>query len=105
MRPQKGTKAYRQETVAVFYGIDPKTLTVQPVWLSRDRMLTTFVGEQLVSHFVMGARSPSAEIVAAWGLTDILELTPATDARYSPRVKKLEAKAAAMRAVPLPADG
>ena len=69
---RKGTKAYRNETVEVFWGINRKRGRIESVYLTRGGVLS-MMGEDAVTvtHPIMPGRDAKHEIVVVFGLTDV----------------------------------
>jgi hypothetical protein len=74
---KRGTKAYEQEIISVFYGINPKRRRVESVSQQRNGVLSKMNDDSvLVTHHVSPGRKAETEIDIVWGLTDIFS-TPA----------------------------
>lgn len=67
-----GTKAYKQEIVEVFYGINPRTKRVERVSRTRDGTLSKMGADAtFVTHHIMPDRKAETEIVVVFHLTDV----------------------------------
>lgn len=97
--PKKGTKAWKGEITTVFYGINPETLEVDRVTMTRDRTISRLSKSGAMhTHHVLQGRDPRTEVNVVYHLTDIVQLPAFLAAGDKPQVKELEAKAAAMKA-------
>lgn len=95
----KRTKAYQNETIAVWYGIDRKTKSVHMVWESRSGSLSrSGKGVEPYTHHMSPGRQASTEIVVVFHLSDLFSTSPAlmNDEFNKKRVAELEARAAAL---------
>lgn len=67
-----GTKAYQQEIVEVFYGINPRTKRVERVSRTRGGSLSKMGADaNFVTHHIMAGRNAETEIVVVFHLTDV----------------------------------
>jgi hypothetical protein len=94
------TKYLHEETIATFYGINPRTFEVERVSLTRGRTLKKWTNaKEFMTHPIPPGRRPKAEIVTAWGLTELIEVLPHES--YSEgtkrKVDELRAKAGELR--------
>lgn len=94
------TKRQNSEYVTVYYGINPKTFTVESIWQQRDGTLVKSAASGIGGqHYPLKGRSAEHEILVVWHLTDIVS-TPVNfiDAEFAKESRrKLEEKAAAMK--------
>lgn len=83
------------------YGIDPVTLLVSAVTVTRGGVLTLFrKAGRTSSYRIRGGKPPRSEVVRVFGLSDVLVLTPEMIAAHGdihPLVAALEQDAAARR--------
>ncbi len=97
MSPKKGTKAYKTETIQLFWGINPRTHIVEQVSLSRDGVIR--LGSY--SHVIHPSNKnrPDAEIRLVFELTDLFSVPTFlwSDENTKRRVEELRAKAAAQK--------
>jgi hypothetical protein len=98
----KSSQELREEITTTFYGINPKTLHVESVTLSRGMMLQRWRGDANPSGFkIKGGRPPRSQVAAVFGLTDILSLSALEDYLVGsgdhPSVADLKDRAAGMR--------
>ena len=91
------TKADRQEYIEVFWGINPRTKSVESVHRQRDGLLSKMSSDGTIrSHPVLPGRMAQSEIVIVFGLTDVfgVSVAMAESASVKQRVADLEAKVA-----------
>ncbi len=98
MSPKKGTKAYKTETVQLYWGINPRTHSVEQVSLSRDG----FIRRGGSAHLIHPSNKtrPESEIRLVFELTDLFGVPPFlwNDESTKRRVEELTAKATAQKA-------
>lgn len=100
--PKKGAPSWRGQFVYVYYGIDPKTLTIKAVGQTRDGSLKARDGNTGGStHSVTPGRIGMIEVTIAFGLVDVIAIPGNLAASDNPALKRLEEKAAAMRSARL----
>ncbi|PWS38086.1 hypothetical protein DFH01_01925 [Falsiroseomonas bella] len=95
---KRGTKAYEQEIVWVFYGINPTKKRVERVSQQRNGVLSKMNDDAVfVTHYVMPGRKAETEIVIVFGLTDVfgVPVSSADSEWVKKQVAELEAKARA----------
>jgi hypothetical protein len=74
----KTSEQLRAELINLFYGIDPRTLFVGSVTVSRGGVLTCRrTGKQPSSYRIRGGKPAYDEIVRVFGLTDLISISPA----------------------------
>jgi hypothetical protein len=96
---KKGTKAWNNEIVRQFYGINVLTDKVENFHLSRDNTLSRWNDDDvLIKHHVMRGWQVESELNVVFHLVDIIELPLVLDGSNKSRIEKLEAKAAERRA-------
>ncbi len=98
----KTSRQWQDEITTTFYGINPKTLHVESVTLSRGMMLQRWRGDAGPSGFqIKHGRPARSQVAAVFGLTDIMSLTSAEDRIVDgddhPRVTDLKARASGLR--------
>jgi hypothetical protein len=97
----KTSEELRAELTMTIYGIDPATLLVSAVTVTRGGVLTLFrTGGRSSSYRIRGGKPPRSEVARVFGLTDILVLTPemaAAPGGPHPLIAALEQAAAARR--------
>jgi hypothetical protein len=94
------TRQQNEETVTVYYGIDPKTFEVARVPLTRGGTLSRMGKEAMQEfHQVTRGRNPQSEVVIVFGLTDIVSVPIQLEesAGTEQRITELRAKAAEMK--------
>lgn len=95
---RKGTNAWKNETVSVFYGINRNSLKVERVSLSRDRVITRLIDRFLANSHPLGGRSARDELGTVFDLDEVIEFHPAFEPRWDDlRLKALEEKAVDMK--------
>jgi hypothetical protein len=72
------TKRENEETVEIFYGINPRTFEVDSVFLTRGGTLRKH-GRDLATatHHILHGRDARTEIIIVWHLTDLVSFAPA----------------------------
>ena len=97
----KTSEQLRAELTMTIYGLDPATLLLSTVTVTRGGMLTLFrKGGRTSSYRIKGGKPPRSEVVRVFGLTDIVVLTAETAAAHGadhPMVAALEQDAAHRR--------
>jgi hypothetical protein len=95
------TKRQQDETVSVFYGLNPRTLEVDTVYVTRGGDLTkwTKAGNTHTHHNSHHPNDPRTEIIIVYELTDLIETSPelTNDKHTKLQLAELEAKAAFLR--------
>lgn len=95
--PNRGTKAYNEETVEIYFGINPRTKRVQAVYRRRDNCLCTFNDdEQYIVHPIKPGWKGESEARLVFGLREIIAVPAALEgSEYTKkRIEELRAKAA-----------
>ena len=99
---QKTSQQLRAEATTNFYGINPSSLLVESVSLTRGGTLTHWqTGKAPSAYRIKGGRPPRSEVERVFRLTDIVAVSPRSDARPGepdhPLVAALERTAAVRR--------
>lgn len=92
---KKGTRAYDDEIVEVFYGINTKLNKVESVSRKRNGSLTrTNADGTMTPHHPMPGKNALTEVVIAFGLSDVFSFPPSMwDAEWvKKKIEELEAK-------------
>ena len=100
MAIKKGTKAWKQEIIRTYYGVNRKTFDVENVTETRGGTLTKWMKDGMPLTSATRPGSPTrSEIVTVFGLTDIIEVSPQFEDQQSTkqRVDDLRAKAAKLK--------
>jgi hypothetical protein len=90
------------EYIWAFYGINRKTFEVESVWQTRGGMLSySNRNGHSYSHHIAKGRDAKSEVIIVFELTDIFEVPIALvgTEHTKLRIKELEDKASAMKAV------
>src|SRR5262249_8839393 len=99
---KKGTRAYKDETVAVYYGINAKTFQVERVSRTRGGMISKSGAGGLyhsTSIHPSNARSPEREVRLVYGLTEVIETAPQFESSegFKASIEALKKKAEDLR--------
>lgn len=95
------TSRQKREIVSTFYGINPKTLQVDSVSLTREGRLSRHgIGVPYHTHLIRQGETPRSEIAIVYELQHVIEIPTLlwNDEDSKRRVDELRARAAAMRA-------
>jgi hypothetical protein len=89
----------RDETIYLYFGINPKTRKVETVSQSRGGRLSHWGDEGVLStHAIMPGRRAETEITIVWGLTNV-EFATAKDSGMVDRVRQRSEKIAAQKEI------
>jgi len=95
------TNEQKQAIVLTFYGINPRTLQVDSVSMTRDRKLTRYgIGVPTRTQIIPDGVTPKSEVVTVFELSDIVEVAAhlSNEEFFKRQIEGLEARAKVMRA-------
>lgn len=99
----KTSEELRAELTMTIYGIDPATLLVSAVTVTRGGTLTLFRhGGRTSSYRIKGGKPPRSEVIRVFGLTDVVVVTPGESDEHGanhPILAELERHAAEQRGI------
>ncbi len=97
--PSQTSQELRAELVNTFFGIDPVSLLVDTVTVSRGGTLTrSGAGKTPISYRIKGGKPARAEVSRVFGLTDLVAIAPSmADGHEHPLVTALQRRAAERR--------
>ena len=97
----KGAKAWRENFVSTFYGINSKTFAVEGVAQISSRLLSKWCGDQYVTHEMPANADVKSEIERAYSLVYLVEVPAEQDsiANVTATLEDLRRKASGMQKV------
>jgi len=99
-RTKKLTSRQKQEIISTFYGINPRTLQVDSVSVTREgRLSRRGIGVTFHTHLIHQGETPRSEIGIVYELDHLIEIPTllCNDDSSKRRLDELRARAAAMR--------
>lgn len=75
--PTKTSQQLRAELTNTFYGIDPETMLVETVTVSRGGVLSrSRNGKSAIDYRIRGGKPALGEVLRVFGLTDVVAVSP-----------------------------